>query len=97
MSSQYSYVYILTNTTNRVLYVGVTNNLVKRVFQHKQKMVKGFTSKYNTDKLIYYEIFEEINEAIFREKQIKGGSREKKIKLIEKKNPLFEDLYNQIL
>ncbi len=93
----YSYVYILTNVTNRVLYVGVTSNLVKRVYEHKQKLVKGFTAKYNLVKLVYYEVFEDIVEAIKREKQIKGGPREKKLKLIEKANPLFEDLYQSIL
>lgn len=93
----YSYVYILTNVTNRVLYIGVTNDLVKRVYEHKQKLVRGFTSKYNVNKLVYYEVFEDINEAIIREKQIKAGSREKKLKLIEKINPPFEDLYNKIL
>ncbi len=92
-----SYIYILTNVTNRVLYVGVTSNLVKRISEHKQKLIKGFTAKYNVDKLVYYEVFEDINEAIKREKQIKSGSREKKLKLIEKVNPLFEDLYNKIL
>ena len=91
------YVYILTNVTNRVLYVGVTSDLVKRVYEHKQKSVKGFSTKYNLYKLVYYEVFEDINEAIKREKQIKGGSREKKLKLIEKSNPLFEDLYQSIL
>lgn len=93
----YSYVYILTNVTNRVLYVGITSDLVKRIYQHKQKLVKGFAAKYNVDKLVYYEVFEDINEAIKREKQIKAGSREKKLQLIEKSNPLFEDLYRGIL
>ena len=94
--SMYSYVYILTNITNRVLYVGVTSNLVNRVYEHKQKLVQGFSAKYNVDKLAYYEIFEDINEAIKREKQLKGGSREKKLKLIKKTNPLFEDIYNKL-
>lgn len=97
MKNKHSYVYILTNVTNRVLYVGVTSNLVKRIYEHKQKLVKGFTYKYNLDKLVYYEVFEDINEAIEREKQIKGGSRGKKLKLIEKTNPLFEDLYKSII
>ena len=92
-----SYIYILTNVTNRVLYIGVTSDLVKRVYQHKQKLVKGFSAKYNLDKLVYYEIFEDINEAIAREKQLKGGSREKKLRLIEKQNPTLEDLYQSIL
>ena len=90
------YVYIATNPQHNVLYTGVTNNLVRRIWEHKQKLVVGFSSKYNINKLVYYEIFEDINEAIKREKQIKGGSREKKLKLIESTNPLFEDLYDSI-
>ena len=82
---------------NTVLYVGVTDNLIKRVYQHKNKLADGFTSKYNINKLVYFEIFEDINEAIKREKQIKGGSREKKLKLIKSKNPEFHDLYNEII
>lgn len=93
----YSYVYILTNVTNRVLYVGVTNNLLRRVYEHREKLVDGFTATYHVNKLVYFEIFEDIREAIKREKQIKGGSREKKLKLIEQKNPLFEDLYYTII
>ena len=96
MSKQY-YAYIATNPQNNVLYTGVTNNLVRRIWEHKNKLVSGFTSKYNINKLVYYEVFEDINEAIKREKQIKGGSREKKLKLVESSNPLFEDLYNSIL
>lgn len=82
---------------NTVLYVGVTDNLVKRIYQHKNKLADGFTSKYNIVKLVYYEIFEDINEAINREKQIKGGSREKKLKLIQVLNPEFNDLYKKII
>ena len=92
-----SYIYILTNVTNRVLYVGVTSDLTKRIYEHKNHLVKGFSSKYNLEKLVYFEIFEDINEAIKREKQLKGGSREKKLKLIEKSNPSFDDLYQNIL
>lgn len=79
------------------MYVGITSNLVKRVYEHKQKLIKGFTDRYNINKLVYYEVFEDISEAIKREKQIKAGSREKKLRLIEKTNPLFEDLYNSII
>lgn len=86
----------MTNKINTVLYVGVTNNLVKRVYEHRNKLADGFTSKYNIDKLIYYEVFEDIEEAIKREKQIKGGSRKKKIKLIMSMNPEFHDLYSEI-
>ena len=71
------YVYILTNKTNRVLYIGVTNNLVKRVFQHKQKSIEGFTSRYNVGKLVYYEQTEDVRSAIMREKQLKGWLRTK--------------------
>lgn len=79
------------------MYVGVTDNLIKRIYQHKNKLAGGFTAKYNINKLVYYEIFKDINEAIKREKQIKGGSREKKLKLIKSKNPEFHDLYNEII
>ena len=89
--------YILTNPNHTVLYIGVTNNLIKRVFEHKNKAVLGFTAKYNVSKLLYYETFSDINEAIQREKQLKAGSRRKKIELIEKMNPLLEDLYEKIL
>lgn len=92
----FSYVYVMTNKINTVLYTGVTDNLVKRVWQHKNKLADGFTSKYNITKLVYYEVFESIIEAIKREKQIKGGSRQKKIDLIKKNNPNFRDLYNEI-
>lgn len=96
MSLKYSYVYILTNKVNSVFYTGVTNNLIKRVWQHKNKVADGFTSKYNLNKLVYFEIFEDMNESIKREKQIKGGSRQKKIDLIIKENPEYKDLYDQI-
>lgn len=87
----------MTNKLNTVLYVGVTNNLIKRVYQHKNKLSSSFTSKYNINKLIYYEVFEDINEAIKREKQLKGGSREKKLSLVQSSNPEFKDLYNNII
>jgi len=88
------YIYILTNKNNTVLYTGVTNDLVRRCHEHKKKLVKGFTEKYNVDKLIYYEVFDYIDMAIQREKQIKGYSRVKKDALIEKVNPNRIDLYN---
>jgi putative endonuclease len=94
---KHSYVYILSNINNRVLYVGVTSDVVKRIYEHKNHLVAGFTAKYNVNKLVYYEVFEDINEAIKREKQLKAGSREKKLKLIESKNPSFEDLYPSII
>jgi putative endonuclease len=95
MDKQY-FIYIMTNKNNSVLYTGVTNDLKRRVFEHKNKLVEGFTKKYNIDKLVFYEIYNDINEAITREKQIKGGSRVKKIKLIEEMNNKWNDLYDQI-
>jgi putative endonuclease len=88
-------VYIMTNLRNTVLYTGVTSNIIKRVSEHKQKVVEGFTSKYNVIKLVYYEDFATMPEAIAREKQIKGGSRQKKINLINGMNPEWEDLYDR--
>ena len=85
------YVYIMTNNS-RTLYTGVTNNLQRRVYEHKNKLVKGFTEKYNIKKLVYYEETNDINSAIAREKQIKGWLREKKIKLIEESNSEWKDL-----
>jgi len=87
------FIYILTNENNHVLYIGVTNDLVKRTWEHKNKITKGFSYKYNLNKLVYYEIFSSINDAIKREKQLKAGSRKKKIDLIISKNPRWEDLY----
>jgi len=86
----------MTNKWNTTLYTGVTNNLPNRAWQHKQKLVEGFTSKYNLNKLVHYEIFTNIEEAIAREKQIKGGSRKKKIELIEKDNPGWKDLSDDL-
>lgn len=87
--------YIMTNHYNKVLYTGVTSNLFKRVNEHKEKMVAGFTSRYNINKLVYYEEFETMPEAISREKQIKGGSRQKKLDLVNSKNPEWKDLYEE--
>jgi len=91
------YIYILTNQYHAVFYVGVTNNLIRRVYEHKNKLVKGFTSKYNINKLVYYEVFSDVRDAIYREKQIKSWSRKKKIEMIEKFNPEWKDLYEEIL
>jgi len=91
------YIYILTNQHNTVFYVGVTNNLIRRVYEHKNKLVKGFTSKYNINKLVYYEVFSDVRDAIYREKQIKSWSRKKKIEMIEKFNPEWKDLYEEII
>ena len=87
----------MTNYSNSVIYVGVTNNLVRRVFEHKNKLVKGFSSKYNVSKLVYHESCSDILVAIAREKQIKAGSRQKKIDLIKKQNPEFKDLYCDLI
>ena len=87
------YVYILTNKNNSVLYTGVTNSLRKRVYEHKEKLHKGFTSKYNVEKLVYFEHYHHINDAIAREKQIKAGSRQKKLDLINAKNSDWIDYY----
>ena len=97
MNSKQYYVYILFNKKNGTLYVGVTNNLVKRIWQHKNKVVEGFTKRYNIDKLGYYESFENIELAIIREKQLKGYNRRRKIELIESDNPNWHDLYYDIL
>lgn len=87
-----SYVYLLSNTHNNVLYTGVTSNLIRRVYEHKNKMVSGFTKKYNVDKLVYYEVCTEILVAIAREKQIKGWSRKKKNDLVNTLNIEWADL-----
>jgi len=91
------YVYILFNKRNGTFYTGVTSSLVKRVYEHKNKVVEGFTSQYDVDKLGYYEAYESITSAIEREKQIKGGSRKKKLELIEEMNPEWKDLYETII
>ncbi len=89
--------YVLTNKNHTVLYTGVTSDLVKRMYEHKNKIYKtSFTKKYNVDKLVYYEVFHSIEEAIAREKQIKGGSRKKKIDLINSLNPEWKDLSDDI-
>jgi len=89
------YVYILTNKSNKVLYTGVTNNLERRIYEHKNKLIPGFTEKYNVNKLVYFDHTTDINEAISREKQIKGWTRQKKIELIETINPEWVDLSEQ--
>ncbi len=90
------YTYILFNQRNGTLYIGVTNHLVKRVYEHKQHIFKGFTDKYDIDKLAYYEIHDDINEAIKREKQLKAWKRSWKLELIESHNPDWKDLYDEI-
>ncbi len=95
MDKQY-YVYIITNKRNSVLYTGVTSDLEKRIYEHKEKLAESFTSKYNIEKLVYYEMHNDINNAIEREKKIKGGSRSKKIKLVDEMNSEWRDLYSEI-
>ena len=87
-----SYVYFMSNKNNTVIYIGITSNLLKRVYQHKTKAYKGFTYKYNCDMLIYFEEFNDINQAISREKQLKAGNRKKKEDLIYSINPEWKDL-----
>lgn len=89
------YVYIMANIS-QTLYAGVTSKLVQRIYQHKNNLVKGFTQKYNLHMLVYYEIFETIEQAIIREKQIRDMNRTDKLKMIYKFNPEFKDLYDQI-
>lgn len=96
MVKQY-FVYILTNHKNTVLYAGVTKNLIRRVWEHKNSFVSSFTSKYKVNKLVYFEEYQAPYDAITREKQIKSGSRKKKIFLIESLNPNWEDLYEKII
>lgn len=86
------YVYILTNWNHDVMYIGVTNNLVRRLYEHQNKLVDGFTKKYNVDKLVYYEITTDIRAAIEREKQLKKWRREKKNNLVESMNPKWDAL-----
>jgi putative endonuclease len=90
---KYPAIYIITNKYRGTLYVGVTSNLPKRIWQHKSKSVEGFSKKYGLDRLVYFELTESMESAIEREKQIKAGSRRKKIKLIETDNPEWRDLY----
>jgi len=92
MTRKIYYVYILSNWNNRVVYIGVTNNLERRVYEHKNKLVPGFTSKYNVNKLVYYESTNDIFFALAREKEIKKWRREKKNNLIETMNPGWKDL-----
>lgn len=91
------YVYILTNKTTSVLYIGVTNDLIRRVYEHKNKLIKGFTSKYNVERLVYFENTGDITVAISREKQLKGWTRIKKEALIKNINPLWNDMYQNLI
>ncbi|MGA2782429.1 MAG: GIY-YIG nuclease family protein [Smithella sp.] len=91
------YVYILANKKNGTLYIGVTNDLVKRIYEHKQNLTDGFTKEHNIHDLVYYEHHNKVEEAILREKQMKKWNRKWKIRLIEEKNPEWKDLYDEIL
>ena len=96
MEEKQYYVYILTNKSNTVLYTGGTGDLKRRVYEHKAELVEGFTKRYNVDKLVFYEVSNDIESAILREKQIKGGSRAKKITLVNGLNPEWKDLYDDL-
>ena len=92
MNERQYYVYIMTNISGTTLYTGVTNDLTRRVFEHRQRKQNGFTKKYHLTKLVYYELFNSPEDAIRREKQLKGGSHLKKIRLIDEFNPDWKDL-----
>ena len=96
MEEKQYYVYIMTNQWNTVLYTGVTNDLKRRVYEHKTKLVEGFTKRYHVEKLVFYDLSEDVASAILREKQIKGGSRSKKIALVNGVNPGWKDLYDDL-
>jgi putative endonuclease len=96
MNQQY-FVYILTNRYHGVLYTGVTNDLVRRIFEHREKLTRGFTTRYNVNKLVFYEAGSDVRASIAREKQIKAGSRARKIALIEGMNPEWRDLYESLI
>ena len=98
MSMKPGFIYIVTNKNNTTLYIGVTSNLPKRILEHKEKRYENsFSARYNLDKLVYFEQFQMIGDAIGREKQLKGGNRETKLNLINKINPDWKDLYQEIL
>jgi putative endonuclease len=96
MDKQY-YVYILASRKNGTLYIGITSDLIRRIWEHKNKVVEGFSNKYGVDKLVYYEIFDDPESAIKREKRLKSYKRKWKIDLIEKSNPRWRDLYPDII
>ena len=96
MDKQY-YVYILASGKNGTLYIGITSDLIRRIWEHKNGIIEGFSNKYNVDKLVYYEIFDDPENAIKREKRLKSYKRQWKIDLIEKSNPAWKDLYQNII
>ncbi|MBI2597377.1 GIY-YIG nuclease family protein [Candidatus Daviesbacteria bacterium] len=91
------FVYILASRRNGTLYIGVTDNLIRRIYEHKNDLVEGFTSKYQIHNLVYFELYEDSNQAILREKRLKQWNRQWKIELIEKNNPKWKDLYSKIV
>lgn len=97
MAGKRYYVYILSNRPNGVLYIGVTNNLARRVDEHKSEVVKGFTREYDIKQLVFYEVYGEISMALYREKQLKNWRRQWKINLIEENNKNWDDLFNTLL
>ncbi|OGH99111.1 MAG: hypothetical protein A2104_00805 [Candidatus Melainabacteria bacterium GWF2_32_7] len=96
MSKDY-YIYILTNYNQTSFYIGFTNDLIRRIYEHKEKFIKGYSQKYHLTKLVYYEIISSVEEAILREKKLKNWHREWKINLIKKFNPEFKDLYEELI
>jgi len=91
------FIYIITNHTNSTIYIGVTSDLIKRIYEHKNKLADGFSKKYNLCKLVYYEKFDDIENAILREKQLKNWHRDWKENLIKDRNPNWDDLYDDII
>jgi len=91
------YVYIITNKPNGTLYIGMTNNLIRRSYEHRNGLIDGFTKKYNLKRLVYFEVFNRVEDAILREKRLKKWNRQWKIDLIEKDNPNLNDLYQQLV
>ncbi|RJQ15014.1 MAG: GIY-YIG nuclease family protein [Nitrospiraceae bacterium] len=96
MREKQYYIYLMTNKDHNVIYTGITNDLKRRACEHKEKIVEGFTKRYNINKLVFYEICRDVENAIVREKQIKAGSRAKKIAIINKLNPEWNDLYETL-
>ena len=97
MSDRQFYVYILTNAARTVLYIGITNDLVRRVYEHREKFVDGFRKRYHLDRLVYYEVLGTAYDAITREKQLKGWTRKRKLDLIQGTNPSLRDCYAEIV